>query len=151
MLTISRALGDVPKMGRKLRIVPMVRTAVAILMLAGSAVMALGVMSPDPAQAQPVQYQFTPPPPVMPLHSSPSYGGLSAPSTGTYGYDPSAGVRPSHFGARTFHTRHGRPIEVPRGTAGHNTFHDRVSRCQQAGAAAGLSASGQSLFTGQCS
>jgi hypothetical protein len=129
----------------------MFRTAIATLMLVGSAVAALGLTAPNLAEAQPMQYQFTPPPPIMPLHSSPSYGGLSAPSAGGYGYDPSAGVRPSHYGSRTFNTRHGRPIEVPRGTAGHNTFHDRVSRCQQAGAAAGLNATGQSLFTGQCS
>ena len=125
----------------------MFRKAITTVMLAGSAVMTFVTISPDPARAQPVQYQFTPPPPIVPLHSSPSYGGLSVPPAGLNRYD----VKPSHYGSRTFHTRHGRSIEVPRGTAGHNTFHDRVARCQQAGAAAGLSATGESLFTGQCS
>jgi hypothetical protein len=126
----------------------MFRTAIATVFLVGTSLVIPGMM-PDPAEAQPVQYQFTPPPPITPLHSSPSYGSLSTPSAGSY--DPSAGVRPSHYGSRIFHTRHVRQIEVPRGKLGHNTFHDRVSRCQQAGAAAGLNASGQSLFTGQCS
>jgi len=130
----------------------MFRFAKVPLIVATGALMALAVVVPNPAGAQPVQQQFTPPPPIMPLHSSPSYGGLSSPSAGAYGYgDPSAGVRPSHYGSRIFHTRHGRVVEVPPGRPGHNTFQDRVQRCQQAGAAAGLNSSQQSEFTGQCS
>jgi len=52
----------------------MIRYGVAILILASSAMVAL-----DPAYSQVVQYQFSPPPPVVPLPSTPSYSqGLAA-------------------------------------------------------------------------
>jgi hypothetical protein len=119
------------------------RTAITIMISAGSALAVLGTIAPNLAKAQPVQSQNTAPPPIRPLHSS--SGGLSSPK-GAYG---SAGITPTH--SRSFHTRNGHQIVVPSGAPGHNTFQDRVSRCQRAGAAAGLGPSGQGAFTGQCS
>ena len=50
------------------------RAAILSAMLTGAAMAATG-----PVQAQPVQQQFTPPPPIVPLHSS---GGLGSANIG---------------------------------------------------------------------
>ena len=125
----------------------MIRAAILSAMLAGAA-MAVG-----PVRAQPVQQQFTPPPPVVPLHSS---GGLGASGAlGGFGGAPYNGVRrttgQSH-GTRYVQTRHGRTVVVPPSLVpGQNSFGDRVTRCLQAGAGAGLGPNQLgSSFIGQC-
>jgi hypothetical protein len=136
----------------------MIRFAIASLMLAGSALMAL-----EPAYGQAVQYQFTPPPPIVSLGSSsgpsyPSIPGVASPSpapggSGVVPYQvaPPPHVASSRSSTRYVHTRRGRTIAVPpAAVAGQNTFGDRVSRCAHAGAASGLGPNQLGGFTAQC-
>jgi hypothetical protein len=132
----------------------MLRYAVASLMLAGSIVAML-----QPARGQAVQYQFTPPPPITPLPSSP--GPLYSPMPGVE--PPVPAPRQSHIkpyrvtpppgpsapsSTRAVHTAHGRTIFVPSSPG--ETFGDRVSSCARAGASAGLRTSRLNAFMGQC-
>jgi hypothetical protein len=134
----------------------MFRIAVSSVMLAASALIAL-----PPAYGQPVQYQFTPPPPIVALPSG-SSGSLQTPgvappvpapgpSAGPYGYAPSHTVAPLRSGTtRYVHTRHGRMVAVPGAAhSGQDSMSDRVIRCNQAGIAAGLG-SKTGGFIGQC-
>jgi hypothetical protein len=130
----------------------MIRFAIASLMLAGSAVAML-----EPAYGQAVQYQFTPPPPIVPLRSSaPSYPdspGVAAPMpapgrSGVVPYRVSPSVGASGSQTRYVHTRSGRSIAVP--SRGQETFGDRVSNCAHAGAASGLGPNQLGGFTGRC-
>jgi len=133
----------------------MIRFVVMSLMLAGSAVAMLA-----PARGQAVQYQFTPPPPIVPLHSSPAPSYPSIPGVAP----PEPAPRPSHIApyrvtpsvgssaarsAGSVSTRRGRVIAVP-SSPGQNTFGDRVSNCGHAGAAAGLGPNQLGAFMGRC-
>jgi hypothetical protein len=135
----------------------MFRFAFASLMLAGSALLAL-----EPAFGQAVQYQFTPPPPIVPLpsSSSPTYANVPdvAPPVPAPG---GSGVKPYHVrpgprasrsaGTRYVHTRRGRVVAVPPALVpGHNTFNDRVIRCAHAGASSGLRPGQLGGFTAEC-
>jgi hypothetical protein len=117
------------------------------------ALAALALAAFTVAQAQVVQYQYTPPPPIVPLqpYSASSYGGLGlAPPLPV---DP-GGHRALHHrsphASRSVLTHHGRLAVVPPGRPGYNTFGDRVLRCQQAGSELGLNASQQGGFTARC-
>ena len=132
----------------------MTRFAIASLMLAGSAMMVL-----DPAFGQGVQYQFTPPPPIVPLQSSqvpsyPSIPGVAPPvpapgGSGVVRYHVKPSVKSSASrSTRQVHTAHGRMIQVP--TAPGETFGDRVSNCAHSGAAAGLGPNQLGAFMGRC-
>lgn len=105
------------------------------------------------AQAQVVQQQFAPPPPIVPLHSysAPDFGvGVvpSVPAPGAHGHAPSH--YSSHRASRYAMTHRGRVVAVPPGRPGYNTFSDRVLRCTQAGSQVGLNASHQGAFVAQC-
>jgi len=132
----------------------MKRLAILFAVLAGGA-----AASMTAAQGQVVQYQFTPPPPIVPLapQPAPPYDFSGATPLGSPGSwaQPYANARPpgarsSHHATRYVPTRHGRVVAVPPGRPGYNTFGDRVLRCQQAGSQAGLGASQQGNFTAQC-
>jgi hypothetical protein len=136
----------------------MIRFAIASLVLAGSAVAVL-----KPAYGQPVQYQFTPPPPIVALPSSsmpsyPSIPGVAAPvpapgSSGVVPYrvtPPSVASSRSHA-TRYLHTQRGRIVAVPPALGrGQDTFNDRVSRCAHAGASGGVRPGEFGSFMGQC-
>jgi hypothetical protein len=132
----------------------MTRFAIASFVLAGSAVAML-----EPAHGQGVQYQFTPPPPIRTLPSSPTPSYPAIPDVAP----PSPAPRQSHLApyrvtpplgpsdsgsARTVHTAHGRAIFVPSFPG--ETFGDRVSNCAHAGASAGLGPNQLSAFMGRC-
>jgi hypothetical protein len=122
----------------------MIRYGVAILILASSAMVAL-----DPAYSQVVQYQFSPPPPVVPLPSTPSYSqGLGIPSPA-----PAAGPSAEPYGfspSPRFVQVPGRaPVVVPPLQSGPRSS-DGITNCLQAGAAAGLGANELGGFTNQC-
>jgi hypothetical protein len=132
----------------------MTRWAILFAVLAGGASATMTA-----AQGQAVQYQFTPPPPIMPLAPQPAapydFSGstpLGLPGSGErpYAYAPPHTARSSHHATRYVPTRHGRVVAVPPGRPGFNTFSDRVLRCQQAGSQAGLGPSQQGNFTAQC-
>jgi len=132
----------------------MTRFAIASLMLAGSAVLVL-----EPAYAQGVQHQFTPPPPItaLPSSSSPSYPQIPgvaplvpAPRGSNltpYRSAPSVGS-PGQGANRSVYTAHGRRVLVPTSPA--ETFGDRVSNCAHAGASAGLGPNQLGAFMGRC-
>jgi hypothetical protein len=134
----------------------MIRSVIASLMLAGAAMAAL-----EPAYGQPVQYQFTPPPPIRALPSSqpPSYAPIPdvappAPAPGGSGVVPYR-VRPAPSASgsgrgstRPVYTARGRRILVPSAPA--ETFGDRVSNCAHAGASSGLGPNQLGAFMGRC-
>jgi hypothetical protein len=128
----------------------MIRFALATSILIAAALM-------GPAWADPVQTQFSPPPPIvaLPSSSAPSYPQIPgvappAPAPGgsgvvRYHVVPRSTAR-SGSGTRYVQTHHGRIIAVPSG----GTFGDRVSRCGHAGAAGGLGPNQLGNFMGQC-
>src|SRR3984893_9206414 len=115
---------------------------VAFFMVASSALMATG-----PAYSQVVQYQFSPPPPVLPAMPSYSQGfGVAppvpapGPSVGSYSFPPSP----------SFVQVPGRaPVIVPPLLSGPGSS-DGITNCLQAGTAAGLGANELGGFTIQC-
>ncbi len=126
------------------------RAAILSAMLTGAAMAATG-----PVQAQPVQQQFTPPPPIVPLHSSGGLGSANIGASGGFGGGSYDNVRRStgrSHGTRYVQTRHGRTVVVaPPLVRGQNSFGDRVTRCLQAGAGAGLGPNQLgSSYIGQC-
>jgi hypothetical protein len=122
----------------------MIRYGMAFLLLASSAVVAV-----EPAYSQVVQYQFSPPPPVVPLQSTPSYPqGLGiAPSA----HGPGPSTEPYSFPqSPSFVQVPGRaPVVVPPLPSGSRSS-DGIMNCLQAGAAAGLGANELGGFTNQC-
>jgi hypothetical protein len=129
------------------------RLAIIIAVVAG------GIAATTAAQGQVVQYQFTPPPPIVPLAPQPAApydfsGATPLGSSGSwerpYTYARPHTARSSHHATRYVQTRHGRVVAVPPGRPGYNTFSDRVLRCQQAASQAGLGPSQQGNFTAQC-
>lgn len=129
----------------------MIVARLAPLMLLASA------LAIPPACAEPVQYQFTPPPPIphLPASPPPSYPvqGVAPPQPAPRASNlepfhvtppPAALRRPGG----TVQTARGRPVIVPV-TPG-ETFGDRVTTCSRAGASAGLRASRLSAFVGRC-
>jgi hypothetical protein len=123
-------------------------------------VIVAGVMVLGPAFGQPVQYQFTPPPPVQPLPFHP----FESPSTLQIpGVVPPDRVVPDRAGKRsarlhrtaptspeTYVTRHGRVVVVPPAVSGQELYSDRMARCAQAGAGAGVGANHLGAFTTRC-
>jgi hypothetical protein len=113
----------------------------------------------EPAFGQVVQYQFTPPPPVVPLpfHPFESPSTLQIPdvvppdrvlkrSARQHSAVPAPVETP-----RYVTTRHGRVVVVPPAVVpGQELYSDRVARCAQAGAGAGIGASRLGAFTAQC-
>jgi hypothetical protein len=137
----------------------MMRFAIASLLLAGSAMVVL-----EPAYGQPLQYQFTPPPPIVPLPSSslpsyPSIPGVAAPApapggSGVVPYrvtpPPSVASSRSHT-TRYLHTQRGRIVAVPPALGGgQDTFNDRVSRCAFAGASGSVRPGQMGSFMAGC-
>ncbi len=131
----------------------MLRTAVAPLMLAGTTLLLA------PAHGQPVQYQFTPPPPIptLPSTSGPLYpatpGALPpVPAPHRSHLKPWQVTPPPALSAqrevRSVHSARGRTILVPSSPG--ETFGDRVSSCAHAGAAAGLGPTRLNAFMGRC-
>jgi hypothetical protein len=120
----------------------MIRYGVAFFMVASSALMATG-----PAYSQVVQYQFSPPPPVLPATPSYSQGfGVAppvpapGPSADPYLFPPSP----------SFVQVPGRaPVIVPPLLSGPGSSNG-ITNCLQAGAAAGLGANELGGFTNQC-
>jgi hypothetical protein len=124
----------------------MIRYGVAFFMLAGSALMAM-----DPAYSQVVQYQFSPPPPVVPAPSSatPSYsqGFGVAPPVATPGPSTDPYLFPQ---SPSFVQVPGRaPVIVPPLLSGPGSSYG-ITNCLQAGTAAGLGANELGGFTNQC-
>jgi hypothetical protein len=128
------------------------RVATCLLILAGMTVV-------EPALGQVVQYQFTPPPPVTPLPFHP----FESPSTlqipGVVPPDRVAKRSARRQSAtpapvetpRYVTTHHGRVVVVPPAVVpGQELYSDRVARCAQAGAGAGIGASHLGAFTAQC-
>jgi hypothetical protein len=122
----------------------MIRYGVAVLIIASSAMVALG-----PAYSQVVQYQFSPPPPVVPLPSTPSYSqGLGIPSPAP---TPGPSAEPYLFSpSPRFVQVPGRaPVVVPPLLSGPRSG-DGITNCLQAGTAAGLGANELGGFANQC-
>jgi len=119
----------------------MTRLAIAAMMLIGTVTMIV-----RPADAQPVQYQFTPPPPIVAL---PGTEAGSPPTSwpGPHGYS-----HPyiSHRGLHPFYGRRGRVAIVPPALHGQHSYSNRVQRCEQAGAAAGVRPGHLGAFTNRC-
>jgi hypothetical protein len=134
----------------------MIRFGVALFVLAGSAMMA------QRAYGQVVQYQFTPPPPIVPAGSSPTPGyyqvpGVAPPvpaperSAGPYPFTPSWTVKRTHLHSPRFVQAPGRaPVVVAPLGSGPHTSSDRVTHCLHAGTAAGLGANELGTFTNLC-
>ncbi len=131
----------------------MFRFAVAALMLAGGVPAML-----NPAHGQPVQYQFTPPPPIpkLPSSSAPSYlvPGVAPPAPAPtqshlapHRVTPPPAVSPQPS-TRPVQAARGRTIHVPSSPS--ETFGDRVSSCAHAGASAGLKPNQLNTFMGRC-
>ena len=113
----------------------MIRYGVAFLLLASSAVAAV-----EPAYSQVVQYQFSPPPPVVPLTSTPpSYSqglGIASPAPA-----PGPSAEPYLFSPppRFVQVPGRAPVVVPPLLSGPRSS-DGITNCLQAGTAAGLGA-----------
>jgi hypothetical protein len=121
--------------------------------------MLVGMMLCEPALGQVVQYQYTPPPPVVPLPFHP----FEAPSTlqipGVVPPDrvvkrsarlPHAAV-PTAPETPRYVPHHGRVVIVPPALVpGQDNYSDRAARCAHAGAAAGIGANHLGAFTAQC-
>ena len=119
-----------------------------------------GMLLCEPAIAQVVQYQYTPPPPIqaLPFHPFESPSTLQIP-----GVVPPDRVVPDRAGKRsarlhrtaptspeTYVTRHGRVVVVPPAVSGQELYSDRMARCAQAGAEAGVGANHLGAFTTRC-
>ena len=121
--------------------------------------MLAGVMVVEPALGQVVQYQYTPPPPVVPLpfHPFQSPSTLQIPDV----------VSPDRIAKRSarlqrsavppapdtprYVPHHGGVVIVPPAVVpGQDNFSDRFARCAQAGAAAGIGANHLGGFTARC-
>jgi hypothetical protein len=118
--------------------------------------MLAGAIVVTPAVGQVVQYQYTPPPPVVPLPFHP----FEAPSTlqipGVVPPDrivtrSARAHRTAPVSPETHVTRHGRVVVVPPAVApAQELYSDRLARCAQAGAAAGIGANHLGGFTARC-
>jgi hypothetical protein len=121
--------------------------------------MSASMMLCEPALSQVVQYQFTPPPPVAPLpfHPFESPSTLQIPGV----VPPDRVVKrsarqhpapPPPFETPRYVTTHrGRVVVVPPAIfPGPELYSDRVARCAQAGAGAGIGANHLGAFTAQC-
>jgi hypothetical protein len=120
----------------------MIRYGVAFFMVASSA-----LMSMDPAYSQVVQYQFSPPPPVVPVASSYSQGFGGAPPVPAPG--PSADPYPFPPSPSFVQVPGRAPVIVPPLPSGPRSSNG-ITNCLQAGAAAGLGANDLGGFTNQC-
>lgn len=118
--------------------------------------MLAGTMVCGPALGQVVQYQYTPPPPVVPLPFHPfeapstlQIPGVVPPNrivTRSPRHDRAAPVSPE-----THVTRRGRVVVVPPAVApAQELYSDRLARCAQGGAAAGIGANHLGAFTARC-
>jgi hypothetical protein len=120
----------------------MTRLAVAAMMLIG-----MVILTVRPADAQPVQYQFTPPPPITALPGTEA-GSPPTSSAGPRAYShPFVSNRRLH---RFYPRRGGRVAIVPPALHGQRSYSNRVQRCEQAGAAAGVRPGHLGAFTNRC-
>jgi hypothetical protein len=125
------------------------RIATSLLILAG-------VMACEPGFAQVVQYQYTPPPPIqaLPFHPFESPSTLQIP--GVVPPDRVVTRSTRHHRAvqtspETYVTRRGRVVVVPPAVnPGQELYSDRLARCAQGGAAAGIGANHLGAFTARC-
>jgi hypothetical protein len=118
--------------------------------------MLAGLMVCEPALGQVVQYQYTPPPPVVPLPFHP----FEAPSTlqipdvvppDRIVTRSARAHRAAPVSPETHVTRHGRVVVVPPAVVpGQELYSDRLARCAQAGAGAGIGANHLGAFTTRC-
>ncbi len=120
----------------------MIRSVIAATVLIGAA-----IVSASPGNSQPVQSQFSPPPPIVPLPGTEA-GNPPTAWPGPYGYSA-----PHIPHAKWHHSYAGRarvaivPHSVLRGR--HN-YSDRVARCTEAGAAAGIHPGHLGAFVSRC-
>jgi hypothetical protein len=118
--------------------------------------MLAGVIVVTPAFGQVVQYQYTSSPPVTPLPFHP----FEAPSTLQIpGVVPPDRIvtrsarqhRAAPGSPETHVTRRGRVVVVPPAVVpGQELYSDRLARCAQAGAAAGIGANHLGAFSARC-
>ena len=86
-------------------------------------------------------------PGVLPSVPSPQLGGAPPPPA----MMPGPALPPSFSApSRVMTTPRGRTVQVPGGPPDRNNFSDRVERCVQAGAAAGIRPNHMGAFTGEC-
>lgn len=138
------AIGSKPIMSKAIISKAIISTAL-ITMAAAGAMLAMPVE--QPAYGQPVQYQFTPPPPIVALPGTEA----GAPPTAWAGPRAYSGEPAPQGKPHLYHTHHGRPVLVPQSVMpGMHSYSDRLARCAQAGAAAGLHAGGLGAFTSRC-
>lgn len=131
------------------------------IVFSASLAASIALMAWQPLAAQPVQYQFTPPPPITPLPQT----GVSAPVTPPgvaepvpspgiarvepQTYTPPGSVKPLRSHAPRFVWSGRRMIPVPPASR-HASYGDRVQGCVQAGAAAGVPSGRLGSFGARC-
>jgi hypothetical protein len=126
--------------------------------IATSLLMLIGLVVCAPAFGQVVQYQFTPPPPVTPLpfhpFESPStlqIPNVVPPDRVLKRARPPGSTALNSYEAPRYVPHRGRVVPVPPAAVpGQNNYSDRMARCAQAGAAAGIGANHLGAFTTQC-
>ena len=118
----------------------MIRIATVALLLGVCTSMALAQNGNFPGVAPATPSPFTPPPQL---------GGAPAPMQVMPGPVVSPHL-PSSSSSRVYTTRRGRNVVVPPGLPGEDSYSDRVSRCVQAGTAAGLGPNQVNSFSRHC-
>jgi|HubBroStandDraft_1064217.scaffolds.fasta_scaffold909449_2 hypothetical protein len=131
------------------------RLVAALMLTCGFA-----ALMPEMAASQPVQYQFTPPPPIVALPqtapSAASIPGVADPVPAPpvsrvepQTYEPPSSVRPLRSHAPRA-VQYGRRTVVVPGRHARSDFGDRVRGCLQAGAGAGVPSGRLGGFSVQC-
>ncbi len=118
----------------------MLRVVTIALMLVTGATTALAQNGNFPGVAPAVPSPFTPPPQL---------GGAPAPPQVMPGPVVSPHLHSGASSSRVYTTRRGRIITVPSGQPG-ESYSDRVSRCIEAGTAAGLGPNQVNSFSRRC-
>jgi hypothetical protein len=113
---------------------------VTIALLIGAATTAVALAQNYPGVAPSVPSPFTPPPQL---------GGAPAPMQVMPGPVVSPHLRSGSSSSSVYTTRRGRTITVPPGQPG-DSYGDRVSRCIEAGTAAGLGPNQVNSFSRRC-
>jgi hypothetical protein len=135
---------------------PKIRIAIASLMLAGAAMAAA-----EPAAGQAVQYQYTPPPPIVALPSQlpgpATIPGVASPvpappvaSTEPQQFTPPRSVKPLPSLSPRFVQVPNGPVVVVPPARPHASYSERYHGCIHAGTAAGLSSSQLGSFGVLC-
>jgi hypothetical protein len=121
----------------------MLRIITTLLILGASLSASLGT-----AAAQIGQFPgVAPSVPSPQLNGAPLLGGAPAPPQVMPGPTVSPGYRGT---SQIYTTRRGRVVQVPAGPPNRQSFSDRVERCMEAGAAAGLGPNHVSSFSRRC-